>query len=231
MLTRILEPEVMDTAEEAIGYNRMDHSTVNRVFVDDLLAVTGGPGPASVPGQTAAPSRALDVGTGTALIPIELCRRSGRWYVTAVDLAQAMLDVGATNLRSAGLADRITLQRLDAKELPFADGSFDLVMSNSILHHIPKPEECLAEMVRMVSPSGVLFVRDLLRPATTEELEHLVLTYAGNETEQQRGMFRDSLHAALSLEELRGIAAPLGIPANCIRQTTDRHWTLVWSRR
>jgi ubiquinone/menaquinone biosynthesis C-methylase UbiE len=164
------------------------------------------------------------------LIPIELCRRSGRWHVTAVDLAQAMLDVGATNVRSAGLADRITLQRLDAKELTFAGGSFDLVISNSILHHIPKPEECLAEMVRMVSPSGVLFVRDLLRPATAEELEQLVLTYAGNETEQQRGMFRDSLHAALSLEELRGIAAPLGVPASCIRQTTDRHWTLVWTR-
>jgi hypothetical protein len=70
MLTRILEPEVMDTQEEAIGYNTMDHSTVNRVFVDDLLAATGGPGPASRPGQAAALSRALDVGTGTALIPI-----------------------------------------------------------------------------------------------------------------------------------------------------------------
>ena len=34
MLTRILEPEVMDTAEEARDYDTMDHSAVNRVFVD-----------------------------------------------------------------------------------------------------------------------------------------------------------------------------------------------------
>ena len=38
MLTRILEPEVMDTVAEAVDYNSMDHSHVNCVFVDDLLA-------------------------------------------------------------------------------------------------------------------------------------------------------------------------------------------------
>ena len=37
MLTRILEPEVMDTAAEARDYNQMDHGDVNRLFVDDFL--------------------------------------------------------------------------------------------------------------------------------------------------------------------------------------------------
>jgi hypothetical protein len=37
MLQRVLEPEVMDTAEEAIDYDRMDHREVNRRFVDDFL--------------------------------------------------------------------------------------------------------------------------------------------------------------------------------------------------
>ena len=37
-LPRILETEVMDTPQEALDYNTMDHSAVNRVFVDDLLA-------------------------------------------------------------------------------------------------------------------------------------------------------------------------------------------------
>ena len=37
MLSRIREPEVMDTAEEAVDYNQMDHSNVNRRFVDDFL--------------------------------------------------------------------------------------------------------------------------------------------------------------------------------------------------
>ena len=63
-LKRILEPEVMDTPEEARDYNGMDHSEVNRIFVDDLLA-TGFTG-----------VDILDLGTGTAQIPVELCQRS-----------------------------------------------------------------------------------------------------------------------------------------------------------
>ena len=42
MLTRVPEPEVMDTPEEARAYNAMDHSEVNRLFVTDLLAVISG---------------------------------------------------------------------------------------------------------------------------------------------------------------------------------------------
>ena len=38
MIPRILEPEVMDSPLEAVDYNTMDHSQVNRVFVDDLLS-------------------------------------------------------------------------------------------------------------------------------------------------------------------------------------------------
>src|SRR5437868_5051937 len=78
MLQRILEPEVMDSAEEAIDYNQMDHSAVNQLLVADLLKV-------SADFQTM-----LDVGAGTAQIPIELCRRHPSVYVTAIDMADAM---------------------------------------------------------------------------------------------------------------------------------------------
>jgi len=225
MIPRILEPEVMDSESEAIDYNTMDHSQVNRVFVDDLLAALApraiGPGCGSL--------RILDVGTGTALIPIELCRRPGSCHVTAADLAQSMLDVAAENIASAGLGDRISLEHLDAKRLPFNDGDFDVVMTNSILHHIPDPQECLAEMVRVVAPRGLLFVRDLLRPVTVAELVRLVALYAGDANDSQREMFGASLHAALTLDEVQALAIPFGITADCVRQTTDRHWTLCWT--
>ena len=67
MLERVLEPEVMDTPEEAVDYDSMDHGTVNRVFVDDFLAAE--------PAARSATLRVIDIGTGTAQIPIELCRR------------------------------------------------------------------------------------------------------------------------------------------------------------
>ena len=213
MLPRVLEPEVMDSAEEARDYDAMDHAAVNRVFVADFLAVWHGRGPV------------LDVGAGTAQIPIELCRQALAVEVVAVDLAEHMLRVGRENVRRAGLEQRLRLERCDAKQLPFAAGSFAAIISNSIVHHIPEPEKVLAEMARVLQPGGALFVRDLLRPDDDAAVRRLVETYAGDANAHQRQMFEDSLRAALTLEEIRGMVRRLGFDPATVRQTTDRHWT------
>ena len=67
MLPRVLETEAMDTLDEAVDYDAMDHSEVNRRFVDELLAQCS-------PNRSA-PWRVIDVGAGTALITIELVQR------------------------------------------------------------------------------------------------------------------------------------------------------------
>ncbi len=217
MLARVLEPEVMDSSEEARDYDAMDHTEVNRVFVEDFLAAWDGRNPV------------LDVGTGTAQIPIELCRRDLRATVVAVDMAEHMLAVGRANVRRAGLDGRLRLERCDAKSLPYGAGRFGAIMSNSIVHHIPEPGAVLAEMVRVVQPDGILFIRDLLRPDTEEELRRLVSLYAGDANAHQQQMFADSLHAALSLAEIQGLVAALHFDPTGVRPTTDRHWT--WCAR
>src|SRR5262245_27582751 len=123
MLPRVLEPEVMDSAEEAADYDAMDHSAVNRLFAAHFLAAWNGRNPV------------LDVGTGTAQIPIELCRQSPAPQVVAIDLAEHMLAVGRENVRRAGLDDRLRLECLDAKNLPFAARSFAAVVSDSSVQH------------------------------------------------------------------------------------------------
>jgi ubiquinone/menaquinone biosynthesis C-methylase UbiE len=228
MIPRILEPEVMDTEAEAVEYNTMDHAAVNRAFVDDLLRFVDTQGRF---GEGTGTIRVLDVGTGTALIPLELCSRGNKWRVVGIDLAQAMLVQGSNNITAAGMADVIELRHVDAKRLPFGDGEFAVVMSNSIIHHIPDPSDCLEEMVRVDSKSGgLLFVRDLMRPDSKQKLNDLVDAHAGDATEHQRKMFSESLHAALTLGEIRTLVQPFGIDAECVHQTTDRHWTLAWRR-
>jgi ubiquinone/menaquinone biosynthesis C-methylase UbiE len=223
-LPRTLEPEVMDTEEEAQDYDAMDHSQVNARFCDDLLA-TG-----------ARLGRVLDVGTGTALIPIELCRRDARVEVEAIDLAQHMLALAGRNVTRAGLEGRIRVARRDAKATPWSDGTFDVVMSNSIVHHIPDPGQVLAEVWRLVRRGGVLFVRDLERPSDDSRVAALVSVYAPIPDspaavrathERQRALFEASLRAALTTDEVRALVAPLGIPAEAVRSTSDRHWTLA----
>lgn len=229
-LERILEPEVMDTPDEARDYDAMDHAEVNRAFVSDLLEVLS---PATTGAGTIAADRDeallnfLDLGAGTAQIPIELCRRAAGVRVTAVDAAAAMLTVAGENVARAALADRIELQQADAKALPYADGAFDAVISNSIVHHIPEPRRVLAEATRVARTGGLLFFRDLLRPADQAALERLVDTYAAGANEHQRRMFAESLHAALALDEIQALVAELGFAGETVRQTTDRHWTWI----
>jgi ubiquinone/menaquinone biosynthesis C-methylase UbiE len=217
MLPRVLEPEVMDSAQEARDYDAMDHSQVNRVFVADFLSFWTGSG------------TVLDVGAGTAQIPIELCRHHATVKVIAIDLAEHMLRVGEENVRRAGLAGRIELKCCDAKRLPWPNAFFASVISNSIVHHIPEPFAVLEEMARVVSGGGALFVRDLLRPEDNAAVKRLVETYAGDANAHQRQMFDDSLRAALTLDEIRALVEKLGFDPASVTQTTDRHWT--WTAR
>ncbi len=212
-LKRVLEPEVMDSAEEALDYDAMDHGAVNQTFVDDLLA--GG----EVEGDV------IDLGTGTAQIPILLCQHADACRIMAIDLSIAMLDLARLNIEVNGLIDRISLAHVDSKALPYDDEAFDLVISNSIVHHIPEPASVLADAVRVLKPGGRLFFRDLLRPVDEATVEHLVATYAGEADAHQRQMFDDSLRAALSLDEIREIVTALGFAAESVTATSDRHWT------
>ena len=214
-MLRMLEPEVMDSHQEAVDYDAMDHSEVNRIFVDDLLA-GGETGP-----------DILDLGTGTAQIPVALCEHLGHCRVLAVDLAVQMLDLAVYNVEAAGLIEQIQLAHVDAKQMPYEDDMFDTVMSNSIVHHIPDPYDVLEATVRVLKPGGRVFFRDLLRPVSDEQVDNLVQAYAGTKNEQQQKMFDDSLRAALSLEEIRELVRQRGFDPSQVTATSDRHWT--WS--
>lgn len=230
MLERTLEPEVMDSAREAKEYNDMDHSEVNRRFVEELLAFARATLDLDVDDEEFELGDVLDLGTGTALIPVELCQQHEDCRVMAVDMAVSMLELARYNLEVKGMTERITLAKVDAKRMGYEDGTFDVVMSNSIIHHIPDPMECLTEMVRVAADDGILFIRDLMRPNDLDTLEAIVQTYAGQESEYSQKLFRDSLHAALSIEEIRESVGSLGFDPETVQPSSDRHWTWAASK-
>ena len=220
-LQRVLEPEVMDTVDEAIAYDKMAHAEVNQKFAADFWEV-------GYDDQLGADGEVLDLGAGTGLIPIEICKQAGATRpirLMAVDLSISMLELARNNVEVANMMDRIQLDCIDAKGIQYQDGRFAAVISNSIIHHIPDPATSLAESVRVTADGGRLFFRDLYRPDSKSELEYLVETYAGQEEAHSQQMFRESLHAALTLAEIQAMVTDLGFDPSTVEMTSDRHWT------
>ena len=212
-MERTLEPEVMDTPEEADGYDAMDHSLPNGAFVDRLV-------------ELGARGRFLDIGTGPGHIPLLVCERIPSSTVVGVDLAEHMLRHAERHAATSPYRERVRYQKADAKALPFPDASFDAVYSNTILHHIPDPRPFLAEARRVLRPGGALLIRDLFRPPNHERVRELVAQHAAEETEYQQELFRASLCAALLPEELRALADEVGLGGAELAIDSDRHMSL-----
>lgn len=212
-MQRTLETEVMDTLAEAAGYNAMDHAATNRAFVDRLH-------------QLSARGKMLDLGTGPGHIPLLVASEMSEAKIFAADLSQYMLDLARSKLAATNFGDRIEFHLADVKALPFEDHSFDTVFSNTILHHIPEPIQMLREAWRVLKPDGVLLIRDLFRPADEASLNKLVALHAAQCNDHQRAMFRDSLCAALTPDELRSLAQKAGMKNVEVVIDTDRHMSL-----
>lgn len=212
-MERILEPEVMDSLEEAIEYDAMNFTEVNTNFAQ--RAITLGPQVAKV----------LDVGTGTARIPILIAQQCQEWQITGIDLARSMLNIGKQNIKEANKTQQIDLKVVDAKQMPYTDAQFDLVLSNSLLHHLPNPLPFLRELNRVLKPNGGILLRDLLRPASTEIINHMVEEIGEDYSPHQKQLFRDSLHAAFTLNEVQELLEAAGLKGVNLYQSSERHWT------
>ena len=94
----------------------------------------------------------LDVGCGTGEITARLAELYPRATIVGVDLIESHL--AAARRRTAPFAARVTFRCADAFALPFPDGSFDLVVCRHMLQAVPRPENAIAEIVRVTRPGG-----------------------------------------------------------------------------
>lgn len=93
----------------------------------------------------------LDVGTGTGVVAITAARAGAR--VSALDLTPELLAHARENCRIAQRED-IALTEGDAEQLPYADASFDMVLSQFGHMFAPRPDVAIAEMRRVLKPGG-----------------------------------------------------------------------------
>src|SRR6185436_16125794 len=125
-----------------------------------------------------------------------------------------------------GLAQRLSFTRADVKALPWADGKFDGVFSNTILHHIPEPLQFLQEAWRVFRRGGVLLIRDLYRPPSEQAAWRFVDQYAAGASPYQRQLFFQSFCAALTLDEARACVRAAGMQGARVEMSSDRHYSI-----
>lgn len=207
------EPELMDIPAEADAYAQADFAEVNEAFAERLIELAG----------HIADARAVDLGTGPGDIPIRVARRLRGWHITAVDAAEAMLEHARKAAGDAGLSENVEPVLADAKDTHLPAGAFDVVFSNSILHHINDTDAFWSELRRIGKSGAVVFVRDLARPASPSAASEIVRKYASGESELLREEFHRSLLAAYTSDEVRHQLSRAGLNTLRVEMVSDRH--------
>jgi malonyl-CoA O-methyltransferase len=115
------------------------------------------------------PARILDLGSGPGVDTAMLRRRYPKAQVIALDAARPMLVEARRRMGPFGLFARFDRVQGDARALPLADGSVDLVWSNLCLQWCPDLDPVFDEIRRVLAPEG-LFLFTTFGPRTLEEL-------------------------------------------------------------
>ncbi|MEW7989216.1 MAG: class I SAM-dependent methyltransferase [Candidatus Thiodiazotropha sp.] len=122
--------------------------------------------------------RLLDIGTGPGRLLFELRRVFPDTALYGVDISPAMVEQANKNLETSG-CENIELDVADAKALPYADGSFDLVISTGSLHHWKDPIDSLSELYRITKPGGYALMYDLVRTMPQRIRDEVRARYGG----------------------------------------------------
>lgn len=100
-------------------------------------------------------ARVLEIGCGPGHLWREnLDRLPTTWQVTLSDLSAGMLDRARANLNGCPFDFRL----IDAQSIPFEDDSFDAVIANHMLYHVPDLSTALAEIRRVLKPAGAAYL-------------------------------------------------------------------------
>ncbi len=143
----------------------------------------------------------LDIGTGPGGIPLKIACRRPNLQGVGIDRSLNMIRAARRAAAEQGLAERVSFLLGDASRLCFPDACFDLVLSNSLLHHLQAPVAVFNEMARVAKPDGVILLRDLRRPSRLTFPFH-VRWYGRYYCGLMKKLYVDSVRAAYTGQEL-----------------------------
>ena len=216
VLERTVEPELMNDEEQANAYAEADFVAPHERFVDlfqwkfpDI----------DLNGQV------LDLGCGPGDVMVRFARRFPGSFITGVEGASAMVNLAKQRIQDEGLIYRLSVVEglLPGVELPNHDHDYKAIISNSLLHHLHKPEVFWEEIHNHAQPGTVIYVKDLMRPKTVEQAQEFKERYVANEPEVLQEDFYNSLLAAFTIDEIRDQLEAANLGHLTVEAVSDRH--------
>jgi len=213
-LPRVPEPEVMDDSSEVEAYSSAAaEAYLNKIddtFVEHAVRLIG-----------SASGRAIDIGCGPGQIVMKLAARLPQWKFIGVDRSLTMIrrakevaephTAPEASRMQANARTNVFFLAGDAGALPVEDGSVDLVLCNSVLHHIGDPRRLFSEIRRVAKPGAAILLRDLRRPSRV--LFPLHVRWHGRHYDGlMYKLYRDSVNAAYTAEEVSAMLRTAAIP-------------------
>jgi ubiquinone/menaquinone biosynthesis C-methylase UbiE len=221
MMERTPETELMDDFEQARAYALADfeepHGRFMELFRHEFPDERG-------------EGVVLDLGCGTGDITKRFAYAYPACRIHALDGAEQMLMFARQTVDFEKLHERVRLfkRMLPTDKLP--KEKYDIVISNSLLHHLADPHVLWRSIDQFAKPGGAVFIMDLMRPDSTEQAESMVKAYARNEPKVLQQDFYHSLLAAYTPGEVREQLREAGLDHLRAEAIGDRH-LIVFGRR
>ncbi|MBT8062754.1 MAG: class I SAM-dependent methyltransferase, partial [Gammaproteobacteria bacterium] len=206
---------LMDSVAQTKAYAEADFADSNALFVNSFLDRFPG-----LPGS----GNLVDLGCGPADICIRLARKLPGWSITGLDAGPNMLRQARQAVAAAKLDNTIRLHLSHLPETSLPGASFEAVVSNSLLHHLPSPAILWDTVRALAKPGAAVTVMDLARPESPQAAQAIVAQYAGDAPDILREDFYNSLLAAYTPEEVKRQLSGAGLDSLGIELSSDRHW-------
>jgi SAM-dependent methyltransferase len=214
-MERILEPELMDDAEQALAYHNADfnasHGRRVAIFRETF------------PGR-ALRGPVLDLGCGSGDITFRFLRAFPECTIVGVDGSRPMLNLARrTADADPDLRRRVTFVEGFIPGASIPRQPYTAVMAHSFLHHLPHARVLWDTVKEFAPPDALVFVADLRRPASQDEAQQIIDERAAGEPDVLRRDFYNSLCAAFTPEEVTDQLAYAGLPELRVRPEGGIH--------
>ena len=210
-MIRVPEKELMCSNEQAASYANANFSESNNIFINTTFQHV------KIDNYT----QLLDVGCGDGEIPIRISKETD-CEITAIDGSQAMLNQFKKKIKKNNIRNIFLHKKLIDHNL-FLGKSFDVIISNSVLHHVSDLSLFWNTIFRLTRKNGIICLMDLERPKSNKELDDILLKYGGKDPILLDD-FKNSLKAAYTINEVSQQLDGYNNISFNIKPVSDRHF-------